>query len=101
MQSKQKSAVPRGWIDRVARTSNALDLPPGVFAMDDPREVALSLKLSAEASTRRKAPPFRSAMAMLNFYINRAGRRLPPSRRLVLEQSKAELRHLFGRKDLG
>ena len=62
------------WSQRVTETSNALDLEPGVFALDDPRDIARSLKRSAERSRRRKAPPFRSAMSMLVFYINRAGR---------------------------
>lgn len=85
------------WSQRVAETSNALDLEAGMFALADPREIALSLKRSAEASTRRKADPFRSAMSMLNFYINRAGRQLTPERRLQLEAAKDELRELFGR----
>jgi hypothetical protein len=85
------------WSQRVAETSNALDLEPGVFTLSDPREIALSLKRSAEASTRRKADPFRSAMSMLNFFINRAGRKLAPEQRLRLEAAKDELRELFGR----
>lgn len=85
------------WSAEVSRRSNALDLEPGVFTRDDPREIALSLKRSAEESARRKATPFRSAMSMLTFYINRAGRDLPADRRRVLEQAKAELRKAFGR----
>lgn len=77
--------------------SNALDLEAGVFALDDPRRIARSLKRSAEASDRRKAPPFRSAMSMLAFYINRAGSNLPAARRKLLEQAKDELRALYGR----
>ena len=69
-----------------------------MFTWDDPREIALSLKRSAEASTRRKAPPFQSAMSMLNFYINRAGKALPDQRRQTLDQAKAELRKLFRRE---
>ncbi|HZZ59693.1 MAG TPA: DUF3175 domain-containing protein [Roseiarcus sp.] len=88
---------PKRWSQAVTRGSNALDLEPGVFAFDDPRRIAFSLKRSAEASARRKAPPYRSAMSMLTFYVNRAGRSLPEERRRVLEQAKAELRKLFGR----
>ena len=83
------------WSQRVTLESYALDLEPGVFTWQDPREIALSLKRSAEASTRRKAPPFQSAMSMLNFYINRAGKSLPDQRRQTLDQAKAELRKLF------
>lgn len=86
-----------GWSRRVTRESNALDLEPGVFARDDPREIARSLQRSAERSRRRRSEPFRSAMSMLNFYINRAGRRLPRERRLCLEQAKDELRLLYAR----
>jgi hypothetical protein len=92
-------AVPtrRRWSQRVTRESNALDLEPGVFALDDPRAIALSLKRSAEESRRRKSEPFRSAMSMLSFYINRAGRGLPAKRRARLEKAKAELRRLYGK----
>jgi hypothetical protein len=78
-------------------TSNALDLEEGVFKLRSPREIAESLKRSAERSQRRKTDPFRSAMSMLNFYINRAGRKLSPTRRRTLERAKDELRALFGR----
>lgn len=91
------SAKGKRWSQRVTESSNALDLEPGVFTADDPRRIAESLKLSAEASLRRKADPFRSAMSMLNFYINRAGRNLPAARRKRLEQAKDELRALFGK----
>ncbi len=77
--------------------SDALDLEPGVFTLDDPREIAHSLKRSAEASDRRKASPFRSAMSMLTFYINRAGSGLSSDRRHILERAKNELRRDFGR----
>ena len=86
------------WSRRVSETSNAMDLQKGVFALDSPRRVALSLKRSAERSRRRKTDPFRSAMSMLNFYINRAGRKLPKARRARLEAAKDELRRLYGRK---
>jgi len=85
------------WSQRVTRQSNALDLEPGVFALDDPRAIARSLKASAESSRRRKTTPFRSAMSMLNFYLNRAGRGLPARQRARLEAAKDELRVLFGR----
>jgi hypothetical protein len=81
----------------VTETSNALDLEPGVFNLSDPRAIARSLKRSAEQSHRRKSDPYRSAMSMLTFYVNRAGKNLPASRRRVLEEAKDELRHLFGR----
>jgi hypothetical protein len=89
------------WSQRVTATSNALDLEPGVFTWDDPRRIAASLKRSAQASRRRKTTPFASAMSMLNFYINRAGRNLPEERRQVLERAKGELRILFGRPRSG
>lgn len=88
---------PQRWSQQVTRTSNALDLEPGVFAWDDPRRIAESLKRSADASERRRASPFASAMFMLNFYINRAGRKLPEAQRAILAQAKAELRRLYGR----
>ena len=77
--------------------SRALELEPGVFTLSDPHQIALSLQRSAEASRQRKAEPFRSAMSMLNFYINRAGRRLPPAQKQRLEQARDELRLLYGR----
>jgi len=85
----------RQWSQQVTRNSNALDLEPGVFTWDDPKRIALSLSRSAEASTRRKAEPFRSAMSMLVFYLNRAGRKLDNRQRRVLEQAKQELRILY------
>ncbi len=85
------------WSQKVTRESNALDLEEGVFTLDDPREIALSLKRSAEASDRRKSAPFRSAMSMLTFFINRAGSGLSDERRRVLEQAKDELRKAFGK----
>jgi hypothetical protein len=81
----------------VTKHSFALELEPGVFTWPDPKRIALSLKRSAEVSTRRKAAPFVSAMSMLNFYINRAGKNLKPEKRVVLAQAKEELRRLFGR----
>jgi Protein of unknown function (DUF3175) len=85
------------WSHRVMQRSDALDLEPGVFTKPTPRQVALSLKRSAESSRRRKAEPFRSAMSMLNFHINRAGKSLSPERRRVLDRAKQELRAAFGR----
>ena len=94
---KPRPSVKRKWSQQVTEKSNALDLEQGVFTWRDPRKIALSLKKSAEASTRRKAPPFRSAMSMLVFYINRAGKGLDEEQRAVLEQAKAELRKLYGK----
>lgn len=85
------------WSQRVSKTSDALDLEPGVFTLQSPREIAESLRRSAEASTRRKSDPYRSAMSMLCFYINRAGSKLSAERRRVLERAKDELRALYGR----
>lgn len=79
------------------RTSDALDLEKGVFTRRSPRAVALSLKRSAERSKRRKSAPFRSAMSMLNFHLNRAGKGMSASQRDVLERAKDELRKLYGR----
>lgn len=83
------------WSQRVTEQSDALDLDDGVFTWDNPCQIARSLKRSALSSDRRKAPPFQSAMSMLNFYINRAGRNLPAERKQILEQAKVELRKLF------
>src|SRR5215475_647625 len=88
----------RRWSRRVTETSNALDLDPGVFSRDDPRSIARSLKRSADRSRRRKSDPFRSAMSMLSFYINRAGKSLSKSRRARLEAAKDELRQLYHRE---
>jgi uncharacterized protein DUF3175 len=85
------------WSQRVTRESNALDLEPNVFTKEDPRSIALSLKHSAEVSNRRRSDPYRSAMSMLTFYINRAGRTLPKQQRDRLEAAKDELRALFDR----
>jgi hypothetical protein len=81
----------------VTDTSNALELEPGVFSWDDPHRIAESLKWSADNSERRKASPFASAMSMLNFYINRAGKKLPRAQLEVLQKAKDELRQLYGR----
>ena len=87
----------RYWSGEVTTRSNALDLDQDVFTWDDPKRIARSLKRSAERSDRRKSPPFRSAMSMLTFYINRAGSNLPKRRKEILEQAKDELRSLFHR----
>jgi hypothetical protein len=87
----------RHWSQQVTEHSNALDLEPGVFTLPDPREVALSLQRSADVSKRRKVDPFRSAMSMLTFYINRSGKNLSADQLAVLEQAKDELRELYGR----
>lgn len=83
------------WSQKVTHESDALDLERGVFTWHDPRKIALSLKRSAEQSNRRKAPPYRSAMSMLVFYINRAGKTLPDKQKQTLEQAKVELRKVF------
>jgi putative cell wall-binding protein len=85
------------WSQRVTETSNALDLKKGVFAWKDPERIAQSLKKSALKSTRKKAMPFQSAMSMLNFYINRAGKNLDKNQKEILEKAKIELRKVFGR----
>jgi hypothetical protein len=85
------------WSQEVTEHSDALDLEKDIFAGDDPKAIARSLKHSAETSKRRKAEPFRSAMSMLVFYINRAGKGLPAERRKVLEEAKNELRLQFRR----
>lgn len=92
-----RSKPPRRWSGNVTRRSNALDLDRDVFTWRDPRRIARSLKRSAEASRRRKGTPYRSAMSMLTFYINRAGKNLPQGQRRVLERAKGELRKSFGR----
>jgi hypothetical protein len=89
----------RRWSQHVTQTSNAMDLDSGVFTWSDPEKIAASLKHSAEASKRRKSAPFRSAMSMLNFYINRAGHELPEKQKQVLAKAKDELRRMFGRSE--
>ena len=86
----------RQWSQDVTEHSDALDLDEGVFTKTDPKEIAQSLKRSAEHSKRRKGTPLQSAMGMLNFYINRAGDNLSKANREKLEQAKDELRRLFG-----
>jgi hypothetical protein len=91
----------RQWSQQVTESSDALDLEAAVFTLKDPRAIARSLQRSAERSRRRKADPFRSAMSMLTFYINRAGRQLPAAQRARLEAAKDELRALFGKPRRG
>jgi hypothetical protein len=101
MPSASQTAMPESrnktWSAEVTRNSHALQLEEGVFTWKDPRRIARSLQRSAEASTQRKSPPFRSAMSMLAFYINRAGKNLDTEQRAVLEQAKVELRKLYHR----
>jgi hypothetical protein len=85
------------WSAKVTKHSDALDLEQSVFKSEDPHEIALSLKRSAQASKRRKGTPYQSAMSMLNFYINRAGKNLPQKQKRVLEQAKDELPDVFDR----
>jgi hypothetical protein len=91
------TASRRRWSQEVTEHSDALTLEGGVFTSKDPRRIAASLKRSAERSKRRKSDPFRSALSMLTFYINRAGKNLPPARKKILMQAKEELRKQFGK----
>ena len=88
----------RRWSQRVTRESDALDLKRGVFTLKDPKRIAASLKRSAEHSSRRKAGAYRSALSMLTFYINRAGKTLPKTQRERLERAKIELKRKFGKE---
>src|SRR3990167_11025886 len=88
-------ATKKYWSGEVTKSSFALDIEEGVFTWKDPKKIAVSLKKSAKVSTRRKGTPFQSAMSMLNFYINRAGKNLDPDQKGVLEAAKQELRNLF------
>lgn len=101
---KTKAAARRGakksgryWSGRVTRESHALELEDGVFTFHDPKKIAASLKRSAEASRARKAEPYRSALSMLVFYINRAGKNLPAAQKKRFEEAKTELKKQFGR----
>jgi hypothetical protein len=91
-------ASPKRWSQRVTRESDALDLKRGVFTLRDPKRIAASLKRSAERSSRRKAGAYRSALSMLTFYINRAGKTLPKTQRERLQRAKGELKRQFGRE---
>jgi uncharacterized protein DUF3175 len=100
--ARRKSAAsetsPKRWSQRVTRESDALDLRQGVFKLTSPKKIAASLKRSAERSSRRKAGAYRSALSMLTFYINRAGKTLPKTQRDRLERAKTELKHQFHRE---
>jgi len=94
----ERTTSPSGnWSAKVTRESFALELEEGIFTWKDPKRIAQSLKKSADTSTHRKAPPFRSAMSMLVFYINRAGKNLDENQKRILEQAKDELRALYGK----
>jgi hypothetical protein len=97
--SAAKGKKPKRWSQRVTRESDALDLKQGVFKLTDPKKIAASLKRSAERSSRRKAGAYRSALSMLTFYINRAGKTLPKTQRDRLQRAKTELKHQFGRDE--
>ncbi len=94
---QRRGGTSKRWSADVMRRSNALDLEGGVFKLASARKIAASLKRSAEASRRRKGTAYQSAMSMLNFYINRAGRDLPARKKRVLDNAKSELRKAFGR----
>jgi Protein of unknown function (DUF3175) len=96
--AKRKAAAPKRWSQRVTQQSDALDLKRGVFTLRDPKKIAASLKRSAESSSRRKTGAYRSALSMLTFYINRAGKTLPKTQRSRLERAKDELKKQFGRE---
>ena len=95
--AKRKASTKR-WSQRVTRESDALDLKRGVFTLRDPKQIAASLKRSAERSSRRKTGAYRSALSMLTFYVNRAGKTLPKTQRERLERAKVELKRQFGRE---
>ena len=97
MVRRSKPTGGRKWSAKVTEESHALELEEGVFTWHDPKRIARSLKRSADASTERKATPLRSAMSMLVFYINRAGKNLDDEQRRVLELAKHELRRLYHR----
>jgi Protein of unknown function (DUF3175) len=99
MVGKNRKRAGKRWSKRVTESSNALDLEPKVFASSDPHGVAASLKRSADRSSRRKGNPFQSAMSMLNFYVNRAGSKLPAERKRILTIAKDELRRLYGKTE--
>lgn len=94
-----RKASPKRWSQRVTEESDALDLKRGVFTLRDPKRIVASLKRSAEQSSRRKAGAYRSALSMLTFYINRAGKALPKTQRDRLQRTKTELKRAFGRNE--
>ena len=93
-----RTPSPKRWSQRVTRESDALDLKGGIFKLTSARKIAASLKRSAERSSRRKAGAYRSALSMLTFYINRAGKSLPQTQRGRLERAKVELKRQFGKE---
>ena len=93
-----RKVAPKRWSQRITKESDALDLRRGVFKLTSAKKIAASLKRSAERSSRRKSGAYRSAVSMLTFYINRAGKNLPKTQRNRLERAKAELKHEFGRE---
>ena len=93
-----RKGTPKRWSQRVTRESDALDLKKGVFKLTSAKKIASSLKRSAEHSSRRKTGAYRSALSMLTFYINRAGKTLPKTQRARLERAKMELKHQFGKE---
>lgn len=95
----KRTGTPRHWSASVMQHSDALDLDRGVFELNSPQQIAASLKRSAEKSRRRKGTPYQSAMSMLNFYINRAGKNLSAGRKRLLERAKPALRKAFGRAE--
>ena len=95
---RAQEGTPKRWSQRVTEHSDALDLQQGVFKLTDPKKIAASLKRSAERSSRRKAGAYRSALSMLTFYINRAGKGLPKTQRARLERAKGELKRAFGKE---
>ena len=94
-----KTAAPKKWSKSVTEHSNALDLEKDIFKSKDPKVIAASLKRSAEKSKRKKAGPFQSAMSMINFYENRGGKNISAGQKKILDESKEELRKLFGREE--
>lgn len=95
--SRQSPETRNKWSGRITQTSHALELDEGLFTWKDPKKIARSLQRSAEVSTQRKTSPFRSAMSMLVFYINRAGKHLDKEQLKILEKAKVELRNLYGK----
>jgi hypothetical protein len=93
-----RKTSPKRWSQRVTQESDALDLKKGVFKLTSAKKIASSLKRSAERSARRKSGAYRSALSMLTFYINRAGRTLPKTQRARLERAKVELKQQFGKE---
>lgn len=97
--TSSKKSAPKKWSASVTEHSNAMDLEKDVFKQKDPVKIAQSLKRSAERSKRKKAGPFQSAMSMINFYENRGGKNISSAQKKILDQSKEELRKLFGREE--